>query len=60
MPAASQPPYPPARMVITATVWSAAPDHSGGTNVDLTVPVGTASTIADAAAHDEIALILVD
>lgn len=58
VPAASQPPYPPAQTVTTARIWSVAPDHSGGTNIDLTVPAGSATTIAAAAAHDEIVLVL--
>ncbi|MBO0714801.1 MAG: hypothetical protein J2P59_08590 [Acidimicrobiales bacterium] len=59
VPAASQPPYPAAQTVTTARIWSVAPDRGGGTNVDLSVPSGTATTIAAAAAHDEIALVLI-
>lgn len=55
--ASSQPPYPGPRTLTNATVWYAASDGNGGENIDLVVPSGAASAVANYASHDEIGLV---
>ncbi|HXW79191.1 MAG TPA: SAF domain-containing protein [Acidimicrobiales bacterium] len=57
VPAASQPPYPPPRPLVTAQVVASVEGQSGSSYVTVLVPARLAARLAAYAQHDEVALV---
>ncbi len=57
VPAASQPPYPAPKPLVTAQVVASVAGQSGNSYVTVLVPAGTAARLAAYAQHDEVALV---
>jgi hypothetical protein len=57
VPAASQPPYPAPKPVVTGRVVASVPGQSGDSDVTVLVPAGVAARVAAYAQHNEVALV---
>jgi hypothetical protein len=57
VPAASQPPYPAPKPLVTAQVVASVAGQSGNSYVTVLVPAGIAAQLAAYAQHDEVALV---